>query len=78
MRALSSDAYRRRAVSLRTSQEAAESESEIEAAEQLGEESAHGRPYFEVLVVDTMGPLQEAALKLGMRQARRPDDPFHL
>ena len=76
VRALSSDAYRRRAVSLRTSQEAAESESEIEAAEQLGEESAHGRPYFEVLVVDTMGPLQEASLKLGMRQARRPDDPF--
>jgi arginine decarboxylase len=47
-----------------------------EAAEQYGEESAHGRPYFEVLVVDSMGPIQEAALKLGMRQARRPDDPF--
>src|SRR4051794_23441682 len=57
-------------------QDGAEAESEIEAAEQYGEESAHGRPYFEVLVVDSMGPIQEAALKLGMRQARRPDDPF--
>ena len=76
VRALSSDAYRRRSISLRTSQEAAETESEIEAAEQASEDSAHGRPYFEVLVVDTMGPIQEAALKQGMRQARRQDDPF--
>ena len=75
VRALSNDAYRRRSVSLRTAQDG-EVESEIEAAEQLGEEAAHGRPYFEVLVVDTMGPVQEAALKIGMRQARRPDDPF--
>ena len=76
VRALSSDSYRRHAISLRTSGEGAEAESEIEAAEQHGEETAHGRPYFEVLVVDVMGPVQEAALKQGMRQARRPDDPF--
>jgi arginine decarboxylase len=76
VRALASDSYRRRPVSLRTTQEAAEAESELEAAEQLGEETAHGRPYFEVLVVDTMGPVQEMALKTGMRHARRPDDPF--
>ena len=76
VRALASDSYRRRSVSLRTSQEAAEAESELEAAEHLGEETAHGRPYFEVLVVDTMGPVQELALKTGMRNARRPDDPF--
>ncbi|HVI35848.1 MAG TPA: hypothetical protein VM684_06430, partial [Gaiellales bacterium] len=76
VRALSSDSYRRHAVSLRTTQDGAEAEGEIEAAEQYGEESAHGRPYFEVLVVDSMGPIQEAALKLGIRQARRPDDPF--
>ena len=76
VRALPSDSYRRHAISLRTSGEGAEAESEIEAAEQHGEETAHGRPYFEVLVVDVMGPVQEAALKQGMRQARRPDDPF--
>ena len=76
VRALATDAYRRRTISLRTSQDAADAESEIENAEQLGEEAAHGRPYFEVLVVDTMGPAQEATLKQGLRNVRRPDDPF--
>lgn len=76
VRALSTDAYRRRSISLRTSEGVAEIESEAEIAEQLGGEQSHGRPYFEVLVVDTMGPAQEAALKQGMREARRPDDPF--
>ncbi len=72
VRALATDAYRRRTISLRISEDAGEAESELEVAEDL----VHGRPYFEVLVVDTMGPAQEAALKQGMRDARRPDDPF--
>ena len=74
VRALATDAYRRRAISLRTSED--DTEIEIEAAEHWGEDASHGRPYFEVLVVDTMGPLQEAALKQGLRDARRPDDQF--
>ena len=72
VRALATDAYRRRTISLRISEDAGEADSELEVAEDL----VHGRPYFEVLVVDTMGPAQEAALKQGMRDARRPDDPF--
>ena len=72
VRALATDAYRRRAISLRTSEDAGESESELDSAEDL----VHGRPYFEVLVVDTMALPQELALKQGLRDARRPDDPF--
>ena len=76
VRALSTDAYRRRAISLRTSQEAPTARARSRRPSSAARMSAHGRPYFEVLVVDAMGPLQEAALKQGMRQARRPDDPF--
>ena len=76
VRALSSDAYRRRTVSLRTSQDALDGESESEMVEMRAEDAAHGRPYFEVMVVDAMGPAQAAALKQGMRDMRRPDDPF--
>ena len=76
VRALASDAYRRRTVSLRTSQDGPESDIETETAELWAEDAAHGRPYFEVLVVDAMGPVQAAALRQGMHGMRRPDDPF--
>ena len=76
VRALSSDAYRRRTISLRTSQDGPESDSDAEASDLRPEDAAHGRPYFEVLVVDSMGSAQVAALRQGMRDMRRPDDPF--
>ena len=37
---------------------------------------ASGRPYFEVLVVETMTPAQEEQLREEVRSWRRPGDPF--
>jgi arginine decarboxylase len=75
VRALSSDAYRRRQIQLRPG-EAAEGEEDAELAELKVEVSTYDRPYLEVLVVDAMSTAEEQMLRQGLRQARRPDDPF--
>ena len=75
VRALSTDAYRRQTITLHGGQDGAGDDEDAETEPGLGD-VAHGRPYFEVLVVDAMGPNQEAALRQGMHHARRPDDPF--
>ena len=71
---MSTDAYRRQTITLHTGQEGVVDDDD-ETEHGLGD-VGHGRPYFEVLVVDAMGPNQESALRQGMHHARRPDDPF--
>jgi arginine decarboxylase len=41
-----------------------------------GELISHSKPYFEVLVVDTLTPLEEEHLKTGLRRVRRHEDSF--
>ncbi|MFZ1429778.1 MAG: aminotransferase class I/II-fold pyridoxal phosphate-dependent enzyme [Geminicoccaceae bacterium] len=74
VRSLSTDSYRRREISLHGGEES-DNDDDAEFDQPVGD-AAHGRPYFEVLVVDTMGPHQEEALRHGMHSARRVDDPF--
>ena len=77
VRALSSDAYRRRAdLAAHQPGSGRDARARSRPRSRRARNPPHGRPYFEVLVVDTMGPIQEAALKQGMRQVRRPDDQF--
>jgi arginine decarboxylase len=75
VRALGSDAYRRRQIQLRPG-EPGEGEEDAELAELKVEAASYDRPYFEVLIVDAMSPVEEQMLRQGLRQARRPDDPF--
>ena len=76
VRALSTDAYRRQTITLHGGQDGAGDDEVPRRTEHGLGDVAHGRPYFEVLVVDAMGPNQESALPQGMHHARRPDDPF--
>jgi arginine decarboxylase len=47
-----------------------------ERIDEEGELISHSKPYFEVLVVDTMTPLEEEHLKAGLRRVRRDEDNF--
>jgi arginine decarboxylase len=76
VRALSSDAYRRRQITLRLAGEFGERDEEAEIAESRAEEASYARPYFEVLVVDHLMPAQENQLRQGLKQVRRSEDPF--
>jgi len=40
------------------------------------EESGRARPYFEVLIVDTLDEKEEENLRAGLRRVRRSEDPF--
>lgn len=74
VRSLATDSYRRHEISLHGGEDSDEDD-EADYDHTVGD-AAHGRPYFEVLVVDTMGRHQEEALRHGMHSARRVDDPF--
>ncbi|WP_245988365.1 aminotransferase class I/II-fold pyridoxal phosphate-dependent enzyme [Flexivirga caeni] len=69
-RALVTESYRHGSMALRDNQEASEDDlPELE-------HSDSDRPYFEVLVVDTLTPEQEHDLREEMRSWRRADDKF--
>ncbi|HYB11468.1 MAG TPA: aminotransferase class I/II-fold pyridoxal phosphate-dependent enzyme [Alphaproteobacteria bacterium] len=44
--------------------------------EDVPEEIGRARPYFEVLIVDTLDEKEEENLRIGLRRVRRPEDPF--
>ncbi|WP_323765340.1 beta-eliminating lyase-related protein [Marinovum sp.] len=74
-RALTSGAYRRRHIPLGADDfdsEDYEDESAISP-----EARALGRPYFEVMIVDSVNEQQERFLRNALHRARRPEDPFH-
>ncbi|AKO96332.1 MAG: beta-eliminating lyase-related protein [Marinovum algicola] len=74
-RALTSGAYRRRHIPLGADEidsEDYEDESAISP-----EARALGRPYFEVMIVDSVNEHQERFLRNALHRARRPEDPFH-
>ncbi len=71
VRALAGNTYRRRPVSLPRADE------ELDEADEPGDEGAVAeRPYFEVLVVDSIPEEEEERLRAGLRAMRRPEDRF--
>ncbi|MDQ2696842.1 MAG: aminotransferase class I/II-fold pyridoxal phosphate-dependent enzyme [Pseudomonadota bacterium] len=77
-RALSSQAYRRRSISLTAEEEPESQEEGDEYADVAARDRLAylNRPYFEVLVVDDITPREEEALKAGLRKMRRAEDKF--
>jgi arginine decarboxylase len=73
VRALMSNSYRRRSVTVSV-QDEGETEDE-ELVESL-EEQTYARPYFEVLIVDNVTPAQEHGVRAGLHEMRRPEDRF--
>ena len=73
VRALMSNSYRRRSVPIRLQGEADDEEEEVLEAK---DEHLHARPYFEVIIVDSMSSHHEHQLRLGLRDMRRREDPF--
>ncbi|HUF88326.1 MAG TPA: aminotransferase class I/II-fold pyridoxal phosphate-dependent enzyme [Thermohalobaculum sp.] len=74
VRALTSGAYRRRAIPL--ARDDAEAE-DLEDESMLPPEArALARPYFEVLIVDALGEHQERWLKASLARMRRAEDAF--
>ena len=73
-RALASGAYRRRSIPL-TSDEMDNEDYEDEAS-LAPEARALGRPYFEVLIVDSVNEHQERFLRQSLLRMRRTEDPF--
>ncbi len=73
-RALSSGAYRKRVIPLFGERD----ENEIFEEENVlpSDETALGRPYFEVLIVDNLTDHQTSSLKSNLRKVRRGEDPF--
>ena len=73
-RALVSESYR----SKMERRGAAPDEPESEDAGEEGDPEllARARPYFEVLIVDTLDEKEEEHLRAGLRRMRRPEDPF--
>jgi len=73
-RALATGAYRRRAIPLeRDSVDADEKDDE---AQHSLETRVLSKPYFEVLIVDSVSESQERWLKNNVSSMRRPEDPF--
>jgi len=72
VRALMSNSYRRRSVPIGLQGDADDEEEALEAKDG----HLHARPYFEVLIVDSMSSHYEHQLRLGLRDMRRPEDPF--
>ena len=75
-RAISSQSYRNRQVSLALGEEEDEAQELGEAVEERIAQAYRSRPYFEVLVVDTISPKEEEQLKAGLRRLRRAEDRF--
>ncbi len=73
-RALTSGAYRRRAIPL--GGDDSDNEDYEEEAALSPEARALGRPYFEVLIVDEVTEHQERFLKQNLLRMRRTEDPF--
>lgn len=73
-RALSTGAYRRRAIPLGS--EDPDSEDYDDEASLAPEARAMGRPYFEILVVDEVNEHQERFLRNSLHSMRRPEDMF--
>ena len=77
VRALSSHAYRRRAINITRNLDGEENEDETRVLDIAAEQDAgRSRPYFEVLVVDDISAEEERVLRRGLREMRRPEDPF--
>ena len=77
-RALSSDVYRNRPITLSRGQiEGEEKEQEQEVLElHLDTTMTQTRPYFELLVVDDLTPKEEAVIRSSFRSVQRPEDEF--
>jgi len=73
VRALMSNSYRRRAIPTGLQSEA---DDEEEEALETKDDHLLTRPYFEVIIVDSMSSHHEHQLRLGLREMRRPEDPF--
>ena len=73
VRALMSNAYRRKTIPLGLN---GDSEDEEEEALEAKDEHLLARPYFEVLIVDSLNLHQEHMLRLGLREMRRREDAF--
>jgi arginine decarboxylase len=73
VRALMSNAYRRRTIPIGIQGEA---EDEEEVALEAKDDHLLARPYFEVMFVDNLGAHQEHLLRVGLREMRRAEDPF--
>lgn len=77
VRALVGQSYRRRTIALNDNaewEEEAEERAALDNNTRL--QSAHERPYFEVLVVDETSEQGEQAIRAGLLGARRSEDPF--
>ncbi|WP_299348811.1 ornithine decarboxylase [uncultured Maritalea sp.] len=74
-RALSSGAYRRRSIPL--DREDKDSEEHDDEALLSPEARALSKPYFEILVVDSLGEQQSRWLRKSIHDMRRTDDAFH-
>ena len=77
-RALSSDVYRNRPISLSRGQiEGEEKEQEQEGLElHLDTTMSQTKPYFELLIVDELTPKEEAVIRSSFRSVQRPEDEF--
>lgn len=77
VRALTGHTYRRRHIPLLPGERWEDGAEADEIAESATERRhAHARPYFEILVVDHLTPNEEASLRRGLRDIRRPEDKF--
>ena len=73
-RALTSGAYRRRAIPI--GGDDADNEDFEDESALAPEDRALGRPYFEVLIVDNVNEQQERFLRNNLHRMRRSEDPF--
>ncbi|TNF22177.1 MAG: aminotransferase class I/II-fold pyridoxal phosphate-dependent enzyme [Rhodobacteraceae bacterium] len=73
-RALTSGAYRRRTIPLGADE--IDSEDYEDESALSPEARALGRPYFEVMIVDSVNEHQERFLRAALHRSRRPEDPF--
>ncbi|UPH72737.1 aminotransferase class I/II-fold pyridoxal phosphate-dependent enzyme [Abyssibius alkaniclasticus] len=73
-RALTTGAYRRREIPLE--RDSVDEEEHNDEAMLSPEARAMSRPYFEILIVDSVNEQQERWLKNNVARMRRPEDPF--
>lgn len=73
-RALTTGAYRRRKIPLE--RDSIDAEEHDDEAHLSPEARALTKPYFEVLIVDSVSEQQERWLKNNVQRMRRPEDPF--
>ncbi|MEM7222066.1 MAG: hypothetical protein AAF495_03750 [Pseudomonadota bacterium] len=73
VRALMSNAYRRKTIPLELHGSGDDDDEYVVESE---EDVQHARPYFEVLIVDNITTSQQQMLRRGLRDMRRPEDPF--